>query len=398
MKYSVVHTGARDSYQVAAALSEVNSLGALYTSYYFKGGYQLFDFEKYMRAERRHSHFLDSEKVESCFAVDLARRVDKYFGGHRFSHLSEAALGARASRGSVDFDGVISYNYMAQHVFPRLRRGTRKILFQCHPNSAILDQSAIPGDHSGFELERELAWGPKYRRKLEAEWCGADLILAPSQFVMESLVAAGADERVIKLVPYGSPEDWEEGTGKMQSSHLRLLFVGQFVWRKGLDVLLDYMAKHAPPSVRLDIVGRGMIDPVLEKIASDLRNVVVHRNILDSQLRSLMQRSDIFVFPSRFEGYGLVINEALAAGTPVIGTRNTGLRDIIVNRSFDVGELMECVSAECLASKIESLAAPNRYNHCVNEAGRFTRMNSWSNFRHLLREAIGLNGHQEIQT
>lgn len=106
-----------------------------------------------------------------------------------------------------------------------------------------------------------------------------------------------------------------------------LLAVGAVVPRKGYDLLVAALAALAQLPWRLVIVGDATRSPdTFAQLTADVaRRGLAHRIIFlgavsPDKLATLYASSDLFVLPSRFEGYGMAYAEAIAHGLPVIGT------------------------------------------------------------------------------
>ena len=106
------------------------------------------------------------------------------------------------------------------------------------------------------------------------------------------------------------------------------LFSGSLIIRKGADVLIEAfnrLGKEKPETVLL-LLGEGRERELCEsRINPDIRDLVHflgHRQ--QAELPGLFALADAFVFPSRQDGWGVVVNEACAAGLPVIATESTG--------------------------------------------------------------------------
>jgi glycosyltransferase involved in cell wall biosynthesis len=121
----------------------------------------------------------------------------------------------------------------------------------------------------------------------------------------------------------------DRGTARRRSSDgvVALLAVGAVVPRKGYDLLVAALAALGQLRWRLVIVGDGTRSPeTFEQLTAD----VARRGLADriafrgaaraDELATLYASSDLFVLPSRFEGYGMAYAEAIAHGLPVIGT------------------------------------------------------------------------------
>lgn len=134
------------------------------------------------------------------------------------------------------------------------------------------------------------------------------------------------------------------------------VFVGRLDRQKGLDVLLDAMDSLAGDGkqIRLAIAGEGpqkaMLDDFLARRPG--RALTTYLGLTDD-VRGLLSAADIFVMPSRWEGYGLAMAEAMAAGRAVIGTRVPGLLDIVPP---EAGLLIEPENPRALAAAMETLA------------------------------------------
>ncbi|MBV9191881.1 MAG: glycosyltransferase family 4 protein [Betaproteobacteria bacterium] len=114
------------------------------------------------------------------------------------------------------------------------------------------------------------------------------------------------------LVPNGvDTERFVPAEGDRGSEPL-LLFVGRFVEKKGLH-LLRRLAQRLPQA-RWIFAGWGAIDPAGWKLA----NVAVHGKLEQEALVPLYQAADLLVLPSVGEGFPLVIQEAMACGTPAL--------------------------------------------------------------------------------
>ena len=97
--------------------------------------------------------------------------------------------------------------------------------------------------------------------------------------------------------------------------------IGQFIHRKGFDVLLNAW-KAVPQPAQLVLVGGGDLEEEYrEQIRKlDLKNVYLVGFVGKEKVFQYYHASDLFVLPTREDIWGLVINEAMASGLPVIGT------------------------------------------------------------------------------
>jgi glycosyltransferase involved in cell wall biosynthesis len=112
-----------------------------------------------------------------------------------------------------------------------------------------------------------------------------------------------------------------------------VLFSGQLIDRKGVDVLIRAFTKIAfqVPELHLQLLGSGpALGALTNLVPLDLRSRVQFLGFRQpSSLPKIFAEADIFVLPSRHDGWGVVVNEALGAGLPIIVSDCVGARDLV---------------------------------------------------------------------
>ncbi|WP_438023056.1 glycosyltransferase family 4 protein [Sorangium sp. So ce233] len=118
---------------------------------------------------------------------------------------------------------------------------------------------------------------------------------------------------------------------------LRITFVGSFIPRKGLLELLAAFERVGSPRATLALVGDAVRDPAYgERVrraiaaSSFLRARVVVPGVLgDDALAAELAATDALILPSRLEGYGMVLTEAVRAGVPVLAARAGAIAEVV---------------------------------------------------------------------
>jgi len=218
-------------------------------------------------------------------------------------------------------------------------------------------------------------------RDLE-QWRLADLVLAPSAFVREDVLAQGLAPGRVALVPYGVGEDWFAGEPRPVPG--RVLFVGSVGLRKGVH--------HLAAAARL-LRERGVPHEV--RVVGPVRPEVLARPefagpsyvgpIPRARIRDEFLSADVFVLPTLAEGCALVHLEALACGLPVVTTPNCGS----VVRDGVEGYLVPIRDARALADRIQGLledrALRDRMSRCARERARD---HTWTRFEERMVAAL----------
>ena len=113
---------------------------------------------------------------------------------------------------------------------------------------------------------------------------------------------------------------------------VQILYLGQLIERKGVDILLRALGALPDLDWALTLVGSGDQKDALEAQALELKleNRVTFQSALENEAAmQKMAESDVFVLPSRHDGWGVVVNEALLRGVPVICSDHCGASDLL---------------------------------------------------------------------
>ena len=196
----------------------------------------------------------------------------------------------------------------------------------------------------------------KLSRKTE-ELHLAQLVICPSNFVLESLPAEARAQKQCLIAPFGSPDVDLDISGKRNSGPLRLLFAGALTQRKGLADL--FAAMKLVKSEKVELVVMGSLLRPLNWYRDRFRDFIYEPPRPHGEVLRLMQSCDVFVLPSVVEGRALVQQEAMACGLPVIATKNAGADDAVIDGQ--TGFLVPIRSPEAIAEKINWFLA-NRAN------------------------------------
>ena len=163
-----------------------------------------------------------------------------------------------------------------------------------------------------------------------------------------------------------------------------ILYSGRLIPSKGIDYLIKAFAiiskKHS--EARLVIIGQGHVRSDLEKLANDLGvsvRVLFTGYVSDVELRGYYSRSDVFVLPPVYKdswggknsepgGFGLVLAEAMACGSPTVATNVDAIPDWI--KDGHNGLLCKPNDENCLARKIELLFSDSTLRKKIIENAR----------------------------
>lgn len=214
----------------------------------------------------------------------------------------------------------------------------------------------------------------------------ANRIFVASSFTASTLNYYDGDLPQIDIIPYGFPIPIQHRDYDYQGQRpLKLLFVGGLSQRKGIADLLE-VVEALKGYVELTIVGRkGAVEN--EILNQALKKYTWIPSLEHSKVLELMQKHDVLVFPSLFEGFGLVITEAMSRGIPVITTNRTAGPDIITNNKN--GWIVTAGAPTELKSAIENiLQHPDQLIQVSKNALDTAKLRTWENYGVELVESI----------
>lgn len=119
-------------------------------------------------------------------------------------------------------------------------------------------------------------------------------------------------------------------------SSFRFIFVGQLIHRKRLDLLIRSLALFLSNDFNLIVIGDGPKRKKLEEMANELipGRVIWLGQVSMDEIPQQIVNSDCLVLPSRFDGWGAVVSEALMVGTPVICSDACGSAGVALASGF----------------------------------------------------------------
>jgi glycosyltransferase involved in cell wall biosynthesis len=199
------------------------------------------------------------------------------------------------------------------------------------PNSHVENVARLHARAAADSGIRDTWLNDAQRRKTLREYAMADRIYVHSDYVWHSFVDAGIPaSKLVRSYLCPHPRFQPPPTRPVQST-FRIAYVGRVEMTKGLGVLLDAFDRLPVADAQLHLVGgwstRTVRRAVEARQAADPRIVVQPGDPLP-----ILQSADVFVHPSYEDGFGYAPMEALACGTPVLVTAETGMAEYVVER------------------------------------------------------------------
>lgn len=159
----------------------------------------------------------------------------------------------------------------------------------------------------------------------------ADLIVAPSNAIANSMTLNGLSEDKVQVVPHGIPIPQRKQSFPSTDGPIRFYYVGRINYVKGIHILLKAFSSIHNPNIELHLIG-GVGNKAEQRYMSKLQSkyrrdarIMWHGKITYEQLPNLIKEYHCLIHPAIYlEVFGLNISEALAQGKYVIATRCGG--------------------------------------------------------------------------
>lgn len=173
-----------------------------------------------------------------------------------------------------------------------------------------------------------------FRRNLEVAKREADIVLCPSDATARDAENAGLSPDRVRVIPWGvdqaraSDGDVERVRRRYGLPDRYMLWVGTIEPRKGVPALVDAFRQLGDPDLGLVLAGPSGWHESLPPARPD-EPIAAIGFVPPDDLPALYAGAAVFCFPSRLEGFGLPVLEAMAQGTPVVTTAGTATEEVL---------------------------------------------------------------------
>jgi 1,2-diacylglycerol 3-alpha-glucosyltransferase len=337
----------------------------------------------------------------------LGHHVDLIAPDYGDGHHADAANIKRIPARSIYFDPedrLMKYG-SALKLLPELKKEKYDIIHINTPFVAhylglklakLLHIPCVETYHTFFEdyLHHYLPWIPQgmarsLARTVSKKQCNSvNAIVVPSQPMLDVLRVYGVSSSV-NVIPTGLQEgSFAESDGlafkkkhSIENKRPMLLYVGRVAFEKNIPFLFEMTKVLAErhPNVLLVIAGEGPAEKSLHQLAITLK---IEDNVKfigyldrDTELNACYKSADVFVFSSKSETQGLVLLEAMAQGTPVVGIAELGTASILHEGQ---GALIATENAVEFSDKVASLIEDHSKRDLLSQKAKDYAFCVWS--------------------
>jgi len=350
-KIIVAHPGKQHSFQLATALKQNGMLYKYITTVYDRPG-SFTSVLKYFlkgkmkkKAGTRSTKSLANDEIIQFYELGAlillliskfpsSDKVWKKLNG-RLSDVFGRKVAYYAIKENVD--AVICFDTNCVALFKILKEkapNIKRIMDVSIANRLYMKEKFIEdmnrtGDN-GIKKEQIYLWDDRNIHRFQQEINDSQYFIVASNIVKESLLFSGVRHKQIGVVPYGVNQGQFPFVQKRPSKKpLRIIYVGQITYRKGIHHLLKVVSGFSESEVKLTLAGGYAKSSALYQNYKDEKNIKFLGFVTRDDLAREYQDADVFVFPTLGEGYGLVVLEAMSCGVPVISSDCAGGNDAI---------------------------------------------------------------------
>jgi glycosyltransferase involved in cell wall biosynthesis len=294
-----------------------------------------------------------SEKIVSLPHFHVLYRVLTRLGW-KLEYRDRVAFDLLASRSLPPAD---VYHLIAGSALRTIRaahKAGRKVVVD-RPCSHIVVQDRLLRGEFEFSGVPFRGIDPRVVAQERQEYEEADVITVPSEFAKRSFLEMGFAPERVRVVPYGVSLERFQPLGGRDPEAFVAMFAGFASVRKSVPRLLKAFETVRHPRKRLVLVG---------EIGRDVRRHIeaarplgwldVRGHVPQTSLKGLMSQASVLVLPSIEDGYGVVMSQAMACGTCVLASQNTGA-EMLITPEQD-GLIVPAGDTEALAAGLQRLA------------------------------------------
>lgn len=405
-RVGVFHPGTQHSLQAALAFQEGGQLAWHATSVFYDPARWPYRIERYLpppfkarvgrEFRRRFNPDLNAANVRH-FGLEewfesLARRMRLRRLAARLNHVGNARFARRVIElaGREPADVLWGYNGSSREVFRWARgKGIRCVLDQTtiHPRSFNRIMADAHKDFPDYFCAGGSVRDDDFIAQQDEEMALADVVVCGSAYCAETMRENGCAPQKIRILPYGFDDrlfpDDPPRRAPLAGRAVNFLFVGTVAPGKGIPYLLEAFARVPASDATLTLVGQLAIPAAtLRRFAGRVRHI---GQLPRTEVIEHFRAADCFIFPSLFEGGGIVLYEAAAAGLGIVQTRFCG--DGV--RGGANGVSLEQVTVENVLGAIRTILDDREMLARWQQASWHMRgERSWSVYRRAIRELI----------
>ena len=163
---------------------------------------------------------------------------------------------------------------------------------------------------------------------------------------------------------------------KKHTKKFNVIYVGDFSLRKGVHRMILELCKIEKLQINLNLVGgnleeHSLYHMLMSKIKSNENiNVICHGKLSKQKLNQIYENVNLMIFPSLCDGYGIVVNEAISHGMPVVCSIFAGAKDII--KKYKIGYTYNPYLENNLLEKIHETSIEENYKILTNNILKFS--------------------------
>lgn len=318
-------------------------------------------------------HLLKREMSDTVFR-NAKNFVAQRIGCSVFSPLNQLEMPLVLHK--LNADVFHSPNYMIPFfAFPRHRRGRMACVITIHDLIPLIFPHYTP-------RALKTRFFPLFKAVMQQSVTRADAIISPSEStrkdIGEHLFPGHSRSSNIHVVPQGVPEEYHPSKSP-KAKEANILYVGRFDPYKNVHRLIEAygLLRERGINSRLRIVGSA------DSRYPEARATAQRMNLDESiqwdgylngeSLIKAYQQASVFVLPSRYEGFGLTVLEAMSCGTPVVCSNGSSLPEVVGNAALTVEPDNAAAIAEAIAKILEDPLTASRLRSAgIERAKKFT--------------------------
>jgi glycosyltransferase involved in cell wall biosynthesis len=285
------------------------------------------------------------------------------------------------------FDAVILYENSALYSF----QAAKKIGAKCILDAASLHR--VEADRRLGRVGPPKGYKARVDLRKDREVMLADCIFATSELAAETYRTNIGSEKCLKTIPLGVDTDRFKPGMEQKLSHMALqpftfIFVGSATVRKGFDFILESMERLLSEGLSFRLSVAGVIDRSLltgrEQVLNNIRECGM---ISHNELPSVLRGAQCLLLPSRVDGFGMVVPEAMACGVPAIVSDMVGAKEVI--EEGHNGFIVPSGNPDALVDRMRWCICNATSVHRMSTAARAAAERySWANYRRRLSAAV----------
>ena len=280
--------------------------------------------------------------------VNLDKLIDS------IDYLNKQKIDSRGSKYLDITDVLISSAQSGVNTGKKIKEESKiYICDQCSAN-IFFEDNLVNDEFRSLNISRKKGFHQGMKDRAQEEYDNSNYIMVPSNYVKKTFDKKYYSKIFVNNLGIDTERFYPLPKENLNNEFFNIVYIGAISIRKGVHYLIDAFNNLKYSKKKLHLIGSHIqSDKDFFKKKLNNQHIINYGHVPNIQLNSILNKCDVFATATLSEGYGMVINQAIASGCPVIVTENTGAKEYVEQNNC--GFVIPIRNSQILSDKLTLL-------------------------------------------